>query len=74
MQIADDLEHRGLLERRRLSTDRRTQVLHPHDSLPAVLEEAGRLADAMTASLLTALSEQQTERLVNLLQRLVTAP
>ncbi len=74
VQIADDLEHRGLLERRRLSTDRRTQVLHPHDSLPAVLEEAGRLADAMTASLLTALSEQQTERLVNLLQRLVTAP
>lgn len=74
VQIADDLEHRGLLERRRLSTDRRTQVLHPHDSVPEVLVEAGRLADAMTADLLTALSPQRTERLVRLLQRLVTAP
>ena len=28
VQIVDDLEHRGLLERRRLVSDRRTQVLH----------------------------------------------
>ena len=74
VQIVDDLEHRGLIERRRLSTDRRTQVLHPHRSVPEVLVEAGRLADAMTASLLAALTPARTARLVHLLQRLVTAP
>ena len=39
-----------------------------------MLAEAGRLADAMTASLLSALSPARTERLLHLLRRLVTAP
>lgn len=74
VQIADDLERRGLLERRRLSTDRRAQVLHADDAVPGVLREASRLADAMTAALLAALTPGRTERLVHLLQRVITAP
>jgi DNA-binding MarR family transcriptional regulator len=74
VQIVDDLEHRGLLERRRLATDRRTQVLHVLPEVPAVLAEAARLAGDMTEELLGALSRTRRKRLVVLLQRLVTAP
>jgi DNA-binding MarR family transcriptional regulator len=74
VQIVDDLEHRGLLERRRLATDRRTQVLHVQPEVPGVLAEASRLAAATSDSLLAALSKAHTKRLVVLLQRLVTAP
>jgi DNA-binding MarR family transcriptional regulator len=74
VQIVDDLEHRGLLERRRLATDRRTQVLHVLPEVPAVLAEAARLAGEMTEDLLGALSRTRRKRLVVLLQRLVTAP
>jgi DNA-binding MarR family transcriptional regulator len=74
VQIVDDLEHRGLLERRRLATDRRTQVLHLLPEVPAVLSAAARLAADMTEDLLGALSKARRKRLVVLLQRLVTAP
>jgi DNA-binding MarR family transcriptional regulator len=74
VQIVDDLEHRGLLERRRLATDRRTQVLHLLPEVPAVLAEATRLAGDMTDDLLGALTKTRRKRLVVLLQRLVTAP
>ena len=74
VQIVDDLEHRGLLERRRLATDRRTQVLHPLPEVPAVLAEAARLAHGTTESLLEPLSTTRATRLVELMQRLVTAP
>jgi DNA-binding MarR family transcriptional regulator len=74
VQIVDDLEGRGLLERRRLATDRRTQVLHPLPDVPEVLAEAGRLAEATMGGLLGPLSAASTARLLVLLQRLVTAP
>jgi DNA-binding MarR family transcriptional regulator len=73
VQIVDDLEHRGLLERRRLATDRRTQVLYLLPEVPAVLTEAARLAEDMTGRLLAALSTARTQRLVVLMQRLATA-
>jgi DNA-binding MarR family transcriptional regulator len=74
VQIVDDLEHRGLLERRRLATDRRAQVLHLQPEVPEVLLEAARLADQMSERLLATLSTSRTKRLIVLLQRLVTAP
>lgn len=74
VQIVDDLEHRGLLERRRLPSDRRTQVLHLQPEVPEVLDEAGRLAQEMTGSLLAGMAKAKVKRLVVLLQRFVTAP
>ena len=42
VQMVDDLEHRGLLERRRLAADRRTQILHLMPEVPDVLAAGGR--------------------------------
>jgi DNA-binding MarR family transcriptional regulator len=74
VQIVDDLEKRGLLERRRMATDRRTQVLHLQPEVPAVLAEAARLAGELTGTMFGDLSKARMKRLVVLLQRLVTAP
>ena len=74
VQIVDDLEHRGLLERRRLVSDRRTQVLHALPDVPEVLAEAARLADGISEPLFDALSPARTKRLLVLMQRLATAP
>lgn len=74
VQIVDDLERRGLVERRRLASDRRTQVLHLLPDVPRVLAEAGSLAQEMTATLLGDLSKARTRRLLVLMRRLVTAP
>ncbi len=74
VQIVDDLESRGLVERRRLATDRRTQVLHLLPDVPEVLAEASRLAREHVRSLLGDLSTSSGQRLVVLMQRLVTAP
>ena len=74
VQIVDDLEARGLLERRRLETDRRTQVLHLQPEVPEVLEGAARLAQAIYAPLFADLSPARTERLLVLMHRFVTAP
>jgi DNA-binding MarR family transcriptional regulator len=73
VQIVDDLEHRGLLERRRLVSDRRTQVLHALPEVPEVVAEAARLADGMTEALFDALSPARTKRLLVLMQRLAIA-
>ncbi len=72
--MADDLEHRGLLARRRLESDRRSQVL---DLLPAaaeVLAGATPLAAATMDRRLGVLGAARATRLVQLLQRFVTAP
>jgi DNA-binding MarR family transcriptional regulator len=74
VQIIDDLEKRGLVERRRLASDRRTQVLHLQPGVPEVLAEAARLAAEMTEPLLGVLSAARRKRLLVLLQRVVTAP
>jgi DNA-binding MarR family transcriptional regulator len=74
VQIVDDLEARGLLERRRLPTDRRTQVLHLLPEAPGVLAAAAAVAETMTRELLGPLSAQDADRLVALLGALVTAP
>ena len=74
VQIVDDLEKRGLLERRRLATDRRTQVLHLMPEVPDVLAAAAGLASEVTDTLFGDLSKARMKRLLVLLQRLVTSP
>jgi DNA-binding MarR family transcriptional regulator len=74
VEMVDDLEARGLVERRRLDTDRRTQLLHLRPGAPEVLEEARRAAHDTVVARLGGLDERQARRLVVLLQRFVTAP
>lgn len=74
VQIADGLEQRGLLERRRLVTDRRTQILYLLPESSGLLREAALLAEEMSKGVLGALSGTRQTRLVALLHRLVTAP
>jgi DNA-binding MarR family transcriptional regulator len=74
VQIVDDLEHRGLLVRRRLASDRRTQILHVQPEVTRLLPEASRLAEEVADMLLEVLPEASLERLMTLLERIVTAP
>ncbi|HEY2877895.1 MarR family winged helix-turn-helix transcriptional regulator [Nocardioides sp.] len=74
VQLVDELEERGLIERRRLETDRRAQVLHLLPGAEERLAKALPLADAVVAERLGALTPNQSERLLTLLRRLVTAP
>jgi DNA-binding MarR family transcriptional regulator len=74
VQMVDDLEARGLVARHRLETDRRVQVL---DLLPGADDVRRRAHDLAQESLdhrLGGLTAKQTDRLVLLLQRFVTAP
>jgi DNA-binding MarR family transcriptional regulator len=72
VQLVDDLEERGLVERRRLEWDRRTQVLHLRPEAADVLAEARRRGEESLAQRLGTLDVDQTKRLVVLLQRFVT--
>jgi DNA-binding MarR family transcriptional regulator len=74
VQIVDDLERRGLVERRRLPSDRRTQVLHLQPEVPEVRAEAARLSAETLDPLLGVLSRARRKRLLVLLRRVVTAP
>jgi DNA-binding MarR family transcriptional regulator len=67
--LVDDLEHRGLAERRRDPVDRRAYTLHltsPGRKLLAALERA---ADEEDAELLTALDASERSQLISSLQR-----
>jgi len=72
VQMVDDLEQRGLVERKRLEWDRRTQVVHLRPGAAKVLDRARQLAQQTLAGRLGALDSTQTQRLVVLLQRFVT--
>lgn len=72
VQLVDDLEERGLVERRRLEWDRRTQVLHLRPEAADVLAEARRRGEESLAQRLGTLDVDQIKRLVVLLQRFVT--
>jgi DNA-binding MarR family transcriptional regulator len=72
VQLVDELEERGLVERRRLDTDRRAQVLHLLPGAEERLAQALPLADAVVAARLAALTPAQSERLLGLLRRLIT--
>jgi DNA-binding MarR family transcriptional regulator len=72
VQLVDELEERGLVERRRLETDRRAQVLHLLPGAEERLAQALPLADAVVAHRLAALTAGQSVRLLGLLRRLIT--
>ena len=72
VEIVDHLERRGLVERRRLETDRRTQALHLLPGADDVVAEAQRRATAVTDAVLGPLGARERQRLVALLQRFVT--
>jgi len=74
VQMVDDLEERGLLERRRLTTDRRTQMLHLTDAAGSTLSRATPMAVGKSERLLISLSQPETDRLMNLLRRIITTP
>lgn len=73
VQMVDELERRGLVERRRLESDRRSQVLHLLPEAAPVLGQARTLAAGAMDRWLEPLSRTQTERWIDLLQRFVTA-
>jgi len=73
VQIVDDLERAGLVERHRPAADRRTQVLHLTDRAPDLVDAALRAAGEIVAERFAPLGEEQAARLVALLQRFVLA-
>lgn len=72
VQMVDHLESRGLVERKRLEWDRRTQVLHLRPGAAEALGRARSMAEETMAARLGSLEPAQIKRLVLLLQRFVT--
>jgi DNA-binding MarR family transcriptional regulator len=73
VQIADVLEERGLVERRRDPADRRTSLLHLRPGAPALLAQARAAADSLNTRV-APLTTAETSRLTVLLERFVTTP
>jgi DNA-binding MarR family transcriptional regulator len=67
--LVDDLEHRGLAERRRDPDDRRAYALYLTSSGRELLAELDSAADEDEAELLTALDASERSQLISLLQR-----
>lgn len=72
VQMADALEARGLVERRRDPGDRRAQLLNLLPEAAEVLVEAARIAADIAEQQLGPVDPAETARLVGLLQRFVT--
>ena len=71
--LVDDLEHRGLAERRRDPVDRRAYTLYLTPTGREVLAELELLAEKDEEELLTALDVSERSTLISLLQRLARA-
>lgn len=67
--LLDDLEQRGLAERRRHPADRRAHAIYLTDAAHALLPEAQTVADAEEEELLTGLDGDERRQLLALLQR-----
>jgi DNA-binding MarR family transcriptional regulator len=67
--LIDELESRGLLERRPHETDRRSYALHLTEAGKSTLEAIGRIAREHQQALLAALSAEEQQQLAALLQR-----
>ncbi len=74
VQLVDDLETRGLVERRRDPDDRRHHLVHLAPAAGPVLSRAHHLAEENVEEVLAALDAHARERLVALLLALVEAP
>jgi DNA-binding MarR family transcriptional regulator len=68
--LVDDLEHRGLAERRRDPGDRRAYTLHLTAAGRELLAELERAADEEDAELLTAFDAPERSQLIASLQRM----
>ena len=67
--LVDDLEQRGLAERRRHPSDRRAYALYLTPRGRAALADLQRIAEEHEAELLTALDTFERSHLISLLQR-----
>ena len=74
VQLIDELEQRQLVTRRRLETDRRSQVIELLPSADARLADAVPIAEDIVATRFSPLSATQSRLLIEHLRRLVTAP
>jgi DNA-binding MarR family transcriptional regulator len=70
--ILDDLEKRGLVERRDSPTDRRSYALYMTEAGTAMLEQIGRVAREHQDALCAALDEAERAKLAELLRRIAT--
>ena len=68
--LVDELETRGLVERRANPEDRRSHAMHLSEQGRSTLEAVGRIAREHQQALLAALSEDQQLQLAALLQRI----
>lgn len=73
VSLVDDLEHRGLAERRRDPADRRAYTLYLTPAGRELLTELERTADQDEAELLSALDPAERSALISLLQRVAEA-
>src|SRR3954463_64124 len=67
--LVDDLEHRGLAERRPDPADRRAYTLYLTPAGRDVLADLERVADERDVELLSALDASERSQLISLLQR-----
>jgi DNA-binding MarR family transcriptional regulator len=70
--LVDELERRGLVERRRHPRDRRAHALYPTARARALLGRAERAATENDAAVVAALDPGEQQVLVSLLQRLAS--
>jgi DNA-binding MarR family transcriptional regulator len=70
VSVLDDLETRGVVERKDSATDRRTYALHLTDKGQALLTEIRRLSREHNDALCTPLSNTEREMLASLLSRI----
>jgi DNA-binding MarR family transcriptional regulator len=68
--LVDEMEQRGLIERRENPNDRRRYALHITEKGRSTLEAIGRIAREHSQALLAAISEDEQRQLAALLQRI----
>jgi len=70
VDFVDEMEERGLVERREDANDRRRYALHLTEKGRSTLEVIGHIAREHSQALLAALSAEERLQLANLLQRI----
>jgi len=70
VDFVDEMEERGLVERRADPNDRRRYALHVTEKGRSTLEAIGHVAREHSQALLAALSGEERQQLANLLQRI----
>ena len=68
--LVDEMERRGLIERRQNPEDRRSYALYVTENGRSMLEAVGRIAREHSKTLLAAISEDERRQLASLLQRI----